>query len=90
MPPTVQKNFLLPVEQAEWLREEAHRTRRGQVEIVREALADYRRRVEREASERAGAGEPRTSLVERFRTGAGIDLEILRDEDRAMWELTER
>lgn len=79
---TVQRNFLLPTEQAEWLRDHAFRTRRPQAEIVRDALADYQARAEREA----GSGDDHNrALMERFRHGRGVDLEVLRDESGQMW-----
>jgi hypothetical protein len=80
---TVQRNFHLPSEQAEWLREHAHRTRRPQAEIVREALAEYRARSERTA--RTAPDDRNRALVERFRDGHGIDLDVLRDADAAIW-----
>jgi predicted DNA-binding protein len=79
----VQRNFLLPPEQAEWLREHAFRTRRRQAEIVREALSDYQARFERGTI--AASEDGSRSLMERFRTGRGIDLDILRDDDAEMW-----
>ncbi len=80
---TVQRNFLLPVRQAEWLREHAFRTRRPQAAIVRDALAEYQARTERAAN--AGGPDRNRALTERFRTGAGIDLGVLRDETGEMW-----
>lgn len=80
---TVQRNFHLPVEQADWLREHAFRTRRPQAEIVREALSDYQSRTEGDAAPLED--DRNRALVERFRRGDGIDLEILRDEGGAMW-----
>ena len=79
--PTVQRNFHLPSEQAEWLREYAHRTRRPQAEIVREALAEYQARSESVAP----AQERNRALVNRFSQGHGVDLDVLRDEHGAMW-----
>jgi hypothetical protein len=80
---TVQRNFQLPVEQAEWLREHAFHTRRKQVDVVREALAEYRARAE------AAPADPshtrNRALVERFSHGIGVDLDLLRDEDGQMW-----
>lgn len=80
---TVQRNFHLPAEQAEWLREYAHRTRRPQAEIVREALAEYQARSERDAS--TALEDRNRALMDRFRQGHGIDLDVLRDENGAMW-----
>ncbi|MEA2219727.1 MAG: Ribbon-helix-helix domain [Solirubrobacteraceae bacterium] len=80
---TVQRNFHLPTEQAEWLREHAHRTRRPQAEIVREALAEYRARTEK-----LGGPAPHDrnrSLMDRFKQGRGIDIDVLRDENGTMW-----
>ena len=81
----VQRNFLLTTDQAEWLREHAFRTRRPQAEVVREALADYRARAE--AGSGPDAGRANRALVERFATGEGVDLELLRDENRPTWPL---
>jgi len=80
---TVQRNFHLPSEQAEWLREYAHRTRRPQAEIVREALAEYQQRSESDAV--APAHDRNRALMNRFRQGHGIDLDVLRDDNGAMW-----
>lgn len=80
---TVQRNFLLPAEQAEWLRDHAFRTRRPQAEIIREALADYQARAENSAD--AGTHDGNRSLTERFSQGRGIDLDVLRDEGGQMW-----
>ena len=80
---TVQRNFHLPSEQAEWLREYAHRTRRPQAEIVREALAEYQERSESKAV--APARDRNRALMNRFSQGDGIDLDVLRDENGAMW-----
>ncbi|HEY5196717.1 MAG TPA: hypothetical protein VIJ51_06795 [Solirubrobacteraceae bacterium] len=80
---SVQRNFLLPAEQAEWLREFAFRARRPQAEIVREALSEYRARAE--ANRVAGGHDGNRDLMERFRRGRGIDLEVLRDEHGEMW-----
>lgn len=80
----VQRNFLLPSEQAEWLREHAFRTRRPQAEIVREALAEYQARTEAKA--RPARHTRNLSLTERFAQGIGIDLNVLRDESDEMWE----
>jgi predicted DNA-binding protein len=79
----VQRNFLLPPEQAEWLREHAFRTRRRQAEIVREALSEYQARFERRSVSANEDGS--RALMERFRTGRGIDLDMLRDEAGEMW-----
>jgi hypothetical protein len=84
--PSVQRNFLLPSEQAEWLRDHAFHTRRPQAEIVREALADYRARLERSDAVATATPNPANrDLMERFRRGLGIDLAVLRDEDGEMW-----
>ncbi len=80
---TVQRNFHLPSRQAEWLREYAHRTRRPQAEIVREALAEYQERAESDAV--AAPDDRNRALMDRFRQGRGIDLDVLRDENGAMW-----
>jgi hypothetical protein len=81
---TVQRNFLIPSAQAEWLREHAFRTRRSQAEIVRDALTEYRARAE------SGAGtashDRNRALTERFSHGHGIDLEVLRDASGKMWD----
>jgi hypothetical protein len=79
----VQRNFHLPAKQAEWLREYAHRARRPQAEIVRDALAEYQARTETGAN--AATHDRNRGLMERFRQGRGIDLDVLRDEDGAMW-----
>ena len=79
----VQRNFLIPSAQAEWLREHAFRTRRSQAEIVRDALTDYRERAE-QASTPTGHDRNR-ALTERFSQGRGIDLDVLRDEGGEMW-----
>ncbi|WP_196189275.1 hypothetical protein [Conexibacter sp. W3-3-2] len=81
---TVQGNFLLPVEQAEWLREYAFKTRRKQAEIVREALADYRRAVERD--DVTPDDERRRRMTERFAQGRGMDLDILLEADGRIWQ----
>ncbi|HWH12133.1 MAG TPA: hypothetical protein VG165_13470 [Solirubrobacteraceae bacterium] len=80
----VQRNFLLPPEQADWLREHAFRTRRRQAEIVREALSEYRARAEADETGSSGDAGNR-ALMERFRSGRGIDLDVLRDERDEMW-----
>jgi len=81
-PKTKQRSFHLPAEQADWLREEAFRTRRSQTEIVREAIAE---RQARAAAPAAAQGEGHVeALVEMFVEGRGVDLELLRDRD-AMW-----
>jgi hypothetical protein len=80
---TVQRNFLLPSAQAEWLREHAFRTRRPQAEIVRDALAEYRARAERASTTDR---ERNQALTERFSHGRGIDLDVLRDEGGEMWD----
>ncbi len=82
--PTVQGNFLLPLEQAEWLREYAFRTRRKQAEIVREALADYRRSVEQD--EGTPDDERRRRMTARFAHGRGVDLDILLESDGRVWQ----
>jgi hypothetical protein len=79
----VQRNFLLPPSQAEWLREQAFRTRRPQAEIVCEALAEYRARIESAAG--ASAHDRNRALTERFSHGQGVDLAVLRDEGDEMW-----
>jgi hypothetical protein len=81
---TVQRNFLLPSEQAEWLRDHAFQTRRPQAEIVREALAEYRTRSETTA--RTASHDRNRALTERFARGIGIDLDVLRDENDEMWK----
>jgi hypothetical protein len=80
----VQRNFLLPPEQAEWLREHAFRTRRKQAQVVREALAEYRSRAE--AADEGDTLAKNRLLVERFRSGAGLDLALLEDDGREMWD----
>lgn len=80
---TVQRNFLLPIDQAEWLRDHAFRTRRRQAEIVREALADYRARAESLTD--APVDDDNRALMERFRHGRGVDLDVLRDDSGQMW-----
>lgn len=82
--PSVQRNFLLPSEQAEWLRDHAFQTRRPQAEIVREALAEYRTRSE--AAARTPNHDRNRALTERFARGIGIDLDVLRDENDEMWK----
>ena len=57
---------------------------KGRVEIVREALSDYRARTERGDADSSGDGGNR-ALMERFRSGLGVDLEVLRDENGEMW-----
>lgn len=79
---TVQRNFLLPIDQAEWLREHAFRVRRSQAQVVRDALAEYRARSEASLDD---SGDHALALMERFRDGAGIDLELLRDKDDRIW-----
>jgi hypothetical protein len=81
----VQRNFLLPRDQAEWLREHAFRTRRKQAEVVREALAEYRSRAE--VAGQGGTSTKNRLLVERFRSGAGVDLDLLDKGGREMWDL---
>jgi ribbon-helix-helix protein len=44
---TVNRNFALPIEQAEWLRETAFTTRVPQAQLVREALADLEKKYAR-------------------------------------------
>jgi hypothetical protein len=80
---TVQRNFLLPIGQAEWLREHAFRTRRPQAAIVRDALAEYRERTE--TVESASGDDRNRALTERFSQGRGVDLDVLRDEGDEMW-----
>lgn len=58
---TVQRNFYLDEEQAEWLRELAHRRRVKQVDIVRHALAATRAELE---------GRPRPPLPGTVRRNA--------------------
>ena len=79
----VQRNFLIPSTQAEWLREHAFRTRRSQADIVREALADYQAHAESTAG--TAAHERNRALTERFSQGRGIDLDVLLDENGEMW-----
>ncbi len=81
---TVQRNFLIPSAQAEWLREHAFRTRRSQAEIVRDALTEYRARTESGGS--TASHDRNRALTERFVHGQGIDLEVLRDESGEMWD----
>lgn len=83
MADTVQRNFLIGTDQAEWLRDHAFRMRRPQAEIVREALADYRDRSESNAH--ALTDDDNRALMERFREGRGVDLDVLRDEAGRMW-----
>ena len=80
---TVQRNFLLPSDQAEWLRDHAFRTHRPQAEIVREALAEYQARAENTST--GGTNDRNRALMERFRHGRGIDLDVLRDAEGQMW-----
>lgn len=80
---TVQRNFLIPSTQAEWLRECAFRTRRSQADIVREALASYQ--AEAESTTGTAAHERNRALTDRFSLGNGIDLEVLRDDAGEMW-----
>ena len=80
---SVQRNFHLPSEQAEWLREHAHSTRRPQAEIVREALAEYRARSERPAQ--PAADDRNRTLTQRFSQGRGVDLDVLRGKDDKIW-----
>jgi hypothetical protein len=79
----VQRNFLLPPKQAEWLRDYAFRTRRRQAEIVREALSEYQARSEADRTSAAHHGN--RALMERFRNGDGVDLDVLRDAAGEMW-----
>ena len=79
----MQRNFLIASEQAEWLREHAFKTRRPQAELVREALAQYRARIESDAG--TATHERNRALTERFSLGRGVDLEVLRDEHGDMW-----
>ena len=81
--PAVQRNFLLPAEQAEWLRDHAFRTRRPQAEIVRDALAAYQARTQSETA--VDTDDRRRALMERFAHGRGVDLDVLRDESGQMW-----
>jgi hypothetical protein len=81
---TVQRNFLLAAEQADWLREHAFMTRRPQAEIVRQALTEYQARVE--SGSGTAAHERNRALTERFSLGRGIDLDVLRDEAGNMWD----
>ncbi len=83
----VQRNFMLPAEQAEWLRHHAFHSHRKQAEIVREALAEYRERHDHEAPSDAAARN--RELVERFSTGQGLDLDLLANKNHAMWGLDE-
>lgn len=84
-PRSKQCNILLPIDQYEWLREHAHRTRRPQAEIVREALAAYR---ERTAAPIDAAGEDHVAaLMEIFADGRGVDLELLKESDARIWGL---
>lgn len=84
---TVQRNFPFPEELAERLRVHTFETRRSQAEFVREAV---REKLEREAE---SGEEERTRLLEnlaqRFITGEGVDLDLLRDGDRLIWGLEE-
>jgi hypothetical protein len=80
---TVQRNFLIPSAQAEWLREHAFRTRRSQAEIVRDALSEYRARTE--SASGTASHDRNRALTERFSEGRGIDLDVLRDESGEMW-----
>ena len=80
---TVQRNFLIPATQAEWLRQHAFLTRRSQADIVREALAAYKARAESAAG--SESHERNRALTERFSHGDGIDLDVLRDENGEMW-----
>lgn len=80
----VQRNFQLPVEQAEWLRAHSYETRIPQAEIVRQALDEYRHRSQR-ATTSAPAGERHRRLVERFERGDGVDLDMLGDKRASMW-----
>lgn len=81
---TVQRNFHLSVEQAEWLRRQAFLTNRPQAEIVREAIAAYQVSVEVPDDPNAAGGADR-ALMERFREGRGVDLDVLRDQAGEMW-----
>ncbi len=78
---TINRNYPIRVDQAEWLREEAFRKRRKQAEIVRDALDLYRQTTEAPPSEVT----PARRLVERFVTGDGVDLDILIDHDRRIY-----
>lgn len=44
---TVNRNFALPVAQAEWLRDAAYEHRLPQAQLVREAIADLQRKYAR-------------------------------------------
>lgn len=44
-PSTVNRNYALTADQAEWLRDTAYRTRISQAELVRRALSDLVQRV---------------------------------------------
>lgn len=81
----VQRNFQLPEDLAEWLRERAFTTRQSQTAIVRDAL--QRVRDSEPAGDEADARARRMALVRRFATGDGVDLKLLRDADRRIWGL---
>jgi hypothetical protein len=83
---SVQRNFLMPIELADWLRKRAFDSRRTQAELVREALQEYRERVDVQESDRDDDSR-RAALIRRFASGAGVDLAILRDHDAHMSEL---
>lgn len=65
MAKSVQRNFPLPVEQAEWLRTAAYEHRLKQAEIVRYALDAVRAELE---------GRPRPPLPTQARGGAPASL----------------
>lgn len=78
---TIARNFPIERSQAEWLREQALRTKRSQAEMVREALADYQAKVDGE-----DVAAAHRALVHRFTHGIGIDLELLRNHETAMYD----
>ncbi|MBA2348681.1 MAG: hypothetical protein H0V81_10340 [Solirubrobacterales bacterium] len=78
---TIARNFPIERSQAEWLREQALRTKRSQAEMVREALSDYQAKVDGE--DKAAIHR---ALTEQFTHGIGIDLELLRNHESVMYD----
>lgn len=81
----VRRHSRLPPDLAEWLRSHALHAHRKRVDIVRQALTDYRSRVE--GSAQGDSASRSRSLLDRFATGKGVDMDILRDGDQTMWNL---
>jgi len=82
-----QRPVIMSQEMADWFREHAFRTRSSQQEHFRSALSEYRDRIERDAANTPDEIERGLALVQRLAAGDGIDLSLLRDADRRIWEL---